>query len=60
MRRKKVPKARTGPGGVWRRSVRMRQVGGAGRAFDAAERSIHGSESASLCGIKGEKKKINI
>ena len=60
MKRKGIPKKRIGPGpGSRERSIRMRQIKGVGRPFNAAERSIYGYMSASLCGIKEEKKEIN-
>ena len=54
---RRVPKKRIGPPGLWERSIRMRQCKGVGRAFNAAERSVFGYESASLCGIKEEIKR---
>ena len=55
-----IPKTRIGPPGEWERSIRMRQCKGVGRAFNAAERSVFGYESASLCGIREEIKRKEI
>ena len=59
MKRKGIPKKRIGPApGCWERSIRKRQFKGAVITLNAAERSIYsdGDMSASLCGIKEEKK----
>ena len=52
MKRKGIPKKRIGPEPESReRSIRMRQFKVMGRALNAAERSIYGGMSVSLCGI---------
>ena len=59
MKRKGIPEKRIGPApGCWERSIRKRQFKGAVITLNAAERSIlgDGDMSASLCGIKEEKK----
>ena len=57
MKRKGIPNKRIGPElGSWERSIRKRHFKVTELTLNATERSPYGYMSASLCGIKEEKK----
>lgn len=60
MKRKGIPKKRIGPDRVSReRSIRKRHIEVVEQTLNAAERSVYGYMSASLCGINEEIKENN-